>query len=147
MSYEKITYDVRDDGVATIALSGELTPLFVQQPPKFRIQRLAIDSLGHTHLEGGWLSLREKYQMNFNGFTIEVSKLGFGKTEDGGNWIGFTGGVKLVSGMPAGASVEGLRLTWYPDGRIEPTLKGVRVNFEVPNTLKFDGEEVNANSL
>ena len=104
------------------------------------MDELSIDSKGKVRLEGGWLNLREKYQMNFHGFQLEISKLGFGNTEDGGKWIGFTGGVRLVAGMPAGASVEGLRITWYEDGRpIEITLNGVRVDFEVPNALKFSG--------
>jgi hypothetical protein len=87
------------------------------------------------------LNLRETYEVNFKGFKLEISKLGFGKNEDGSKWIGFSGGVKLVQGMPAGASVEGLRITWFEDGsnNAEVTLNGVAVNFEVPNTLKFSG--------
>ncbi len=144
MKLDSIEFEVVN-GVFKIKLGGEITPLFGGEQqgnewPSFRVDELSIDSTGDVHLDGGWLNLREKYTAKFQGFELEVSKLGFGKNEDGGKWIGFTGGVKLAQGMPAGASVEGLRLTWYPDGRIEPSLNGVRVNFEVPNTLKFAGE-------
>jgi hypothetical protein len=123
-------------------LSGEIKPLIPGVDwPSFRVDELSIDTRGHVHLDGGWLNLRETYEVNFKGFKLEISKLGFGKNEDGSKWIGFTGGVKLVEGMPAGASVEGLRITWYEDGSKDPaiSLNGVRVNFEVPNTLKFAG--------
>jgi hypothetical protein len=130
------------EGLLTVGLSGQMKPLVAGADwPTFAVKELSIDSKGNVHLDGGWLNLREKYIVKFNGFQVEVSKLGFGNNEDGGKWIGFSGGVKLVAGMPAGASVEGLRITWYEKtGKIETTLKGVRVEFEVPKTLKFEGE-------
>src|SRR5262249_41748525 len=81
-----------------------------------------------------------QYLLNFHGFQIEITKLGFGKTEDRGKWIGFSGSLKLVDGLPAGASVEGLRIIWYDDGRPPTvTLNGVGVEFEVPDVLRFKG--------
>ena len=143
LTLESIQFEVVD-GIFRTKLAGEVTPLIGAgqgvEWPSFHVNELSIDSKGNIHLDGGWLNLREKYIVKFHGFEIEVSKLGFGNTEDGGKWIGFTGGVKLVAAMPAGASVEGLRITWYPDGHIDTTLKGVHVEFEVPNTLKFAGE-------
>ncbi|HEY0171734.1 MAG TPA: hypothetical protein VGB98_11985, partial [Pyrinomonadaceae bacterium] len=103
---------------------------------------LSIDSKGHVRLQGGWLDLREQYELNFNGFKVSITKLGFGKTEDGGKWVGFSGGLKLVDGFTAGASVEGLRITWYDDGREPKTrisFNGIGVEFEVPGVLKFKG--------
>ncbi|NIS80195.1 MAG: hypothetical protein GTO14_08290, partial [Anaerolineales bacterium] len=70
---------------------------------------------------------------------LEITKLGFGKTEDGGKWVGFSGGLKLVEGLPAGASVEGLRIIWHDTGTPKITLNGVGVEFVVPNALKFKG--------
>ncbi|HEY2963643.1 MAG TPA: YncE family protein [Pyrinomonadaceae bacterium] len=131
----------RRGDLVKFGLSGEVKPLIPGVDwPSFKVDELSIDTKGHVLIEGGWLNLRETYQVNFHGFQIEISKLGFGNTENGGKWIGFTGGVKLVAGMPAGASVEGLRFTWFPDGHIEPSLNGVAVNFEIPKTLKFAGE-------
>lgn len=130
----------RRGDVVKFGLSGEVKPLIPGMDwPSFKVDELSIDTKGNVLIEGGWINLREKYQLNFHGFQLEISKLGFGKTEDGGKWIGFSGGVKLVDGMAAGASVEGLRFTWYDDGRIITSLNGVGVNFEIPNTLKFAG--------
>ena len=125
----------------TVKLSGRLKPLLGGIDwPEFQVKNLSIDSKGNVRLEGGWLDLGTGYALDFYGFRLEITKLGFGKTEDGGKWIGFSGGLKLVDGMPAGASVEGLRITWYEDGRqTKITLNGVGVEFEIPEVLKFKG--------
>ena len=100
-------------GVFTAKLSGELTPLFGGLDwPGFKVRELAIDSEGNVRLDGGWLDLPDQYSLDFHGFKIEITQLGFGKTDDGGKWIGFSGGVKLVDGFSSAASVEVLRLTW-----------------------------------
>lgn len=144
LKLESIQFELVDR-IFRIKVAGELTPLFGEtqgvQWTSIHVDELSIDSRGNIHLAGGWLNLRQKYQVKVQGFQVEISKIGFGNTEDGGKWIGFTGGVKLVAAMPAGASVEGLRLTWFDDGRSPKiSLNGVRVGFEVPNTLKFAGE-------
>ncbi len=132
-------------GIFTALLSGEVTPLFGKTRglnwPSFDVNKLAIDSNGNVHLDGGWLTLRKQKPLNFYGFQVEITRLGFGKTEDGGKWIGFSGGVKLVEGLPAGASVEGLRIVWYDDGSKPPsvTFNGVGVEFQVPDVLTFKG--------
>jgi hypothetical protein len=130
------------DAVFTTRLSGAIRPLVAGFDwPSFQVKELAIDSDGNVHLDGGWLDLREQYSLNFHGFKLEITKLGFGKTDDGkGKWIGFSGGLKLVDNFSAGASVEGLRITWYPDGDTKITLNGVGVEFEVPEVLRFKGE-------
>jgi hypothetical protein len=87
------------------------------------------------------MDLREQYSLDFHGFKIEITKLGFGKTDDGkGKWIGFSGGLNLVDGLSAGASVEGLRLSWYDNGDIDVSLNGVSVELDIPDVLHFKGE-------
>ncbi len=129
-------------GVLTVGIGGSIIPRFGGLDwPTFDVQKLSIDSNGNVHLEGGWLTLRKQKPLNFYGFQMEITKLGFGRTEDGGKWIGFSGGVKLVEGLPAGASVEGLRIVWYDDGSKAPsvTFNGVGVEFQVPGVLFFKG--------
>lgn len=130
-----------DDGRFVAKLGGQLRPLIAGLDwPAVQVQELSIDSEGNVRLEGGWLDLREGYQLNLSGFQFEITKLGLGSTEDGGKWLGFSGGLKLVDGMRAGASVEGLRISWYDDGRPAAlTLNGVGVEFEVPGVLRFQG--------
>ena len=139
LEVESIAFDVDGNGLTT-KLSGKITPLIGGLDwPSFKVKELAIDSDGNVHLEGGWLDLRDQYSLDFHGFQMEITKLGFGKTEDGGKWIGFSGGLKLVDGFSAGASVEGLRVTWYDDGHTDISFNGVGVEFEVPEVLRFKG--------
>ncbi len=138
---ERLSIEHQENSI-TVAIGGNITPQFGGLDwPTFDIKKLSIDSEGNVKLDGGWLTLSEQYSLNFYGFQLEITQLGFGKTEDGGKWIGFSGGLKLVDGLSAGASVEGLRVTWYEDGR-KPSISfnGVGVEFEVPGTLRFKGE-------
>lgn len=131
-----------DDGVFTARISGSVHPLVGGvEWPTFRVQELSIDSKGNVRLEGGWLDLREQYVISLGGFQFEISRIGFGTTEDGRRWIGFSGGLKLVDGITAGASVEGLRVTWDPENpaNMSLTMSGVGVEFEVPGTVYFKG--------
>jgi hypothetical protein len=141
---DSIGFEV-NDGVFLAKLSGQLTPLFGANKgldwPSFKVEELSINSRGDVLLKGGWLALREQQYLDFHGFKIGITKIGFGKTEDGGKWVGFSGELKLVDGFPAGASVEGLKVTWYegdPD-RTKVTIEGVGVEFEIPQVLRFKG--------
>jgi hypothetical protein len=140
MEVDSIAFEVKD-GLFTTKLSGKLTPLFGGLKwPTFDVKELSIDSKGHVHLDGGWLKLPEQKTFDFHGFKIEITQLGFGKNDDGGKWIGFSGGVHLVDGLPQGGSVEGLRITWYEDGR-DPkiSLNGAGVELLIPDVLYFKG--------
>jgi hypothetical protein len=141
LEVESIGFEADPSGLFKVMLSGEVTPDFGLNWPSFKVNELSIDSEGNVHLDGGWLDLPDQYSLDFHGFKFEITKLGFGKADDGrGKWIGFSGGLKLVDGFSAGASVEGLRLSWYDDGDIEISLNGVGVEFEVPGVLRFKGE-------
>ena len=133
----------RKDSVFAVHLSGEITPLIAQnqiQWPTFHLNDLTIDSRGNVHLDGGWIDLSQQKPLDFYGFQFAITKLGFGQSDDGGRWVGFSGGIKLVEGIPAGVSVEGLRVTWYTDGRpVAVSMNGVGVEFTVPNTVAFKG--------
>lgn len=128
------------DSLFTATMSGTLTPLFGGLDwPGFEVRELSIDSQGHVHIDGGWLALREQYALNFYGFTFEITKVGLGTNDDGSRWVGFSGGLKLVEGIKAGVSVEGLRVTWRPGGGVSVSFEGIGVKFEIPGTLRFEG--------
>ncbi|HYV30870.1 MAG TPA: hypothetical protein VEO53_07195, partial [Candidatus Binatia bacterium] len=144
LEVESIGFEVQES-LFTTRLSGEITPLLGGLDwPSFQVKELAIDSDGNVKLEGGWLDLRDQYSLDFHGVQMEITKLGFGKTEDGGKWIGFSGALKLVKDLPASASVEGLRLIWHEDehGNItdtDLTLKEVAVEFQKKDVVHFKG--------
>ncbi|MDQ0078266.1 hypothetical protein [Arthrobacter oryzae] len=129
-----------EQGLATFSLSGAVTPLV--EPvnwPTFTVKELSIDTAGHVKLAGGWLDLPDQVVLDFNGFALEVTRLGFGVTDDARHWVGFSGGLKLLEGMPAGASVDGLRISWDDAGDVGVSLDGVSVEFEVPDAVSFKG--------
>lgn len=139
MTLDSVGFSI-DDGEFAILVSGKLTPEIGNLSwPTFDVKELSIDSKGHVKLQGGWLDLPSQYSLDLYGFTVEITKLGFGKTDDGGKWIGFSGALHLVDGLSAGASVEGLRVTWYPDRDPKVTLEGAGVEFEIPDVLRFKG--------
>lgn len=140
LSVDSLAFAI-ENGSYVVCLSGGLRPLLAGFDwPKVEIRELSIDSAGNVHVEGGWIDLRDGYRIGVAGFGLEVTRLGLGSTEDGGRWVGFNGALRLVDGMSAGASVDGLKLTWYDDGRPPGiTLSGVGVEFEVPEVLRFKG--------
>jgi hypothetical protein len=144
---EGMSFELKD-GVSTLSVRGAIQPTFLSQAsqggneaPTFKIQELSIDSEGHVKFDGGWMELPEQFSLDFHGFHLGITKLGFGKTDDGGKWLGVSGELKLVDGFTAGASVEGLRVTWFDDGRqTRISFNGIGVEFEIPGVLYFKGD-------
>lgn len=131
-----------ESGKLTTTLSGKLTPTCGGLDwPSFDVKALKIDSEGNVALSGGWLDLPKQYSLDFHGFTVEITKFGYGRNDDGSKWIGFSGGVELVKGLPAGASVDGLRITADDDwSNPRFSFDGVGVELEIPDVLQFKGE-------
>lgn len=138
MELSSVEFEV-EDGVFAVKLGGSLKPLVAGIDwPEFELKSLSIDSNGDVKIEGGWLDLPDQYSIDFFGFQLEITQIGFGKNDNGSKWLGFSGGLKLVDGFEAGASVEGLRITWgVGDPKI--SFNGIGVEFEVPGALRFKG--------
>ncbi|MES2732251.1 MAG: hypothetical protein V4714_10895 [Bacteroidota bacterium] len=130
-----------------LKMSGKVTPLLPGLDwPSFELKELTICSDGTVRVEGGWIALPELKTLDFYGFKVEITKLGFGSDETDGvlaKWIGFSGGIQLVDGLPLRGGVEGLKVMWWyeSDGTLQFKLKigGVYLSFEIENTLSFDG--------
>lgn len=138
---DSLGFDVKD-GVLDVKLGGKLTPTFGGLNwPSFDVKELRIDSEGHVALDGGWIDLPKQYSLDFHGFKVDITKFGLGRNEDGTKWYGVSGGVELVKGLPAGASVKGLRVTTDENwGNAKLSFEGVGVEFEVPGVFQFKGE-------
>jgi len=145
LELHRIGFEIGDD-TSAVLLGGVIDPKTDQMDadlsmPGVDIEELRVDAEGNVDIEGGWIELGDQYQAKVAGFGLEVTKFGFGKTDDGGKWIGFSGGIDLIKGISAGASVKGLRFEWGGDrDSMEVSLDGVGLEFEIPGTLKFKGE-------
>jgi hypothetical protein len=130
-----------DDGLLTVRLSGMIIPTFGElDVPPIRVDNLTIDSKGNVDLPGGWLALPKQYGLDLHGFKISITRFGLGREPDGRKWIGFSGGVKLVDGLPNGVSVDGLRITCNEHwGDAKLSLRGVGVELSIKDVLYFKG--------
>ena len=134
----------KDEGVYSLTLTGSVTPQIAEIDwPSFDLDGLTISSDGKVKVEGGWVTLPELRTLDFHGFKIEISQLGFGAEEDNGadyKWIGFSGGIQIVSGLPLRGGVEGLKVMWST-AHNPPKLEigGVSLGFEIEKVLNFDG--------
>jgi hypothetical protein len=131
LELDSLKFEV-DDGVLTATLSGKLIPKVPGLNwPTINLKDLKIDSKGNVKLPGGWLDLPSQCGLNLYGFKVAITKFGMGRNEDGTKWIGFSGSVKMVDGLPAGASVEGLRITAKDDwSSPKISFKGVGVELD-----------------
>src|SRR6202035_2432869 len=139
MEIDSLGFELKD-GLFSAKLSGKITPLIGGiNWPSSDVRDLSIDSKGHLHLDGGWIPLPKSNAIDFYGANLEITQYGMGQTDDGGKYVGMSGSIKLVEGLPAGASVEGLRVTWYGDSRPPKlTLNGIGISFKTP-AVQFDG--------
>ena len=124
-------------GLWTVTLTGSLAlDTAGIDWPEIELRGLSIDSAGHISLQGGWIDLPSQTAIDFFGFHVALQKLGFG-SDTTGRWIGFSGDVNLVEGVPLGGSVRGLQIN-LDTGAV--SFSGVSVDFEIPDVLTFSGE-------
>ena len=147
-SLDAIRFEAPAGAPAFVELQGDarLTIPGLEMPA-VGVQALRIDTAGKVDVDGGWLDVSEGGVAVFNGFPLEISRLGFGSNDDSGstrNWVGLNGGLKLADGLPVGASVEGLRVSWDPASAdvlesVAISLDGVGLELDVPGAVVFDG--------
>jgi hypothetical protein len=126
--------------IFSIKIGGSIKPLVRGiNWPEFEVESLSINSQGHVKIDGGWVDIPTQKSFELYGFSVNITKIGFGNEEDGAKWIGLSGGIKLVDGLPLEGSVEGLRVKWKSSTDIELEIGGVRVAFEIKDVLKFSG--------
>lgn len=143
LKLKSIAFEKKAD-VFSIQLGGDIKPLFGGIDwPEFEIKALTIDSTGKVKIDGGWIEIPKQKSFDFNGFKVELTKLGFGTEADGSKWIGLSGGIQLVEGIPLKGAVEGLKIIWtdpFDPTKVRVSISGIEVAFEVEDVLKFQGK-------
>jgi hypothetical protein len=144
LALDQVTFERPVSGPAAVELTGvvdiNVPPSVVDiDIPPIGLNGLRIDTDGNVAIEGGWLDLPQAIAVTLSGFTLEISRLGFG--QDGAKpWLGLNGGLKLAEGLPMGASVEGLKIAFDPAGGLpEVSLDGVGLELAVPGAFLFAG--------
>lgn len=118
--------------------------------PEFKADKISISEKGDIDIEGGWIKAPEQINIDLGGFKIGIREIGLGNEGEETpatrrQWVGFSGEVQLVEGLPIRGSVEGLKISWLqnpPAGAgndIKVSLRGIAVDFAIPGTLEFSG--------
>lgn len=108
--------------------------------PGFDVRGLRIGASGEIEVPGGWLDTGDQKPIDLFGCQLEVDKVGFGKLPSREHWVGFSGALRLVEGIQASASVEGLRIKWVDGEAPSISLNGIGVELSLPDALYFKGE-------
>lgn len=151
-AFAKVTIDsfgIAGKGTeARLLVSGTITPTVAEGVidwPTMVVKDLSVDRHGNVDFAGGWVDLPKPRSTILAALPFEISKMGMGQDPDGCPWYGLNGALKLPDGVPASASVEGLKVrptkvgkTWdWKQPRIE--FSGIGVEFEIPEVLHFKG--------
>jgi len=136
----------RKDDVYLWNTSGTVNIEAISTAPAdaIKVNGLTITSDGEVRLDGGWLTLPGKKNIDFNGYSLELAEIGFGREEGTGgatkSWVGFTGGVKLVGDLGASAKFKKLQYLWEDGGGgTDVKLQGIEIAFRKPGAIAFKG--------
>jgi hypothetical protein len=146
---DSLRYELRH-GVNYAVIAGTVRPKIGGLDwPGVKVERLSVGSNGDLDIDGGWIDVPETLPLDFHGFKIDIDQVGMGSEEaTGRQWFGFSGGIRLIEGIPLNASVQGLRVSWNPATPptasepmrgIKVSLEGIGVHLEIPGTLVLDG--------
>jgi hypothetical protein len=132
------------DPQPAVTVDGRVTiDVDVLDLPPVTLTGLTIAADGTVLIEGGWVEVDEALAATVGGVGFEVTRIGFG-TDDGRRWVGLDGGVRLAAGLPVGASVEGMRVSWDPDaGNVAASVRvafdGIGVELAIDGVMAFKG--------
>ena len=137
----RVEFHAGDGKPASLALSGRVKLAIASfDLPAVEFKGLSIDTQGHVAIEGGWLDVAQAKSGPLSGFPLQIQRIGFGVEEDGRAWVGLNGSIKLHESLPAGVSVEGLKVSWKAGEEINFSLEGVGVELAVKGVFSFKGK-------
>jgi hypothetical protein len=132
----------RADEITTLSLSGDIEllrpPGELPTVPSLTVRNLKITSSGEVSLEAGWIELNPAVTLDFIGFLLTIEKLGIG-FDPSLFWVGITGGITLINGLPR-ATVEELRLLFpLPSGAPSVALRGATIDADIGGAIQLFG--------
>jgi hypothetical protein len=137
----RIEFHAGGGAPASLSLSGRVKLSVTSfDLPAVEFKGLSIDTRGHVAIEGGWLDVAKAKSGPLSGFPLQITRIGFGLEKDGRAWVGLNGSIKLHESLPAGVSVEGLKVSWKEGGPVNFSLEGIGVELAVKGTFSFVGK-------
>ncbi|MBO0754260.1 MAG: hypothetical protein J2P54_00230 [Bradyrhizobiaceae bacterium] len=126
---------------ASLSLSGRVKLVIASfNLPAVEFKGLSINTRGHVAIEGGWLDVDQAKSGPLSGFPLQITRIGFGVEKDGRAWVGLNGSIKLHEMLPAGVSVEGLKVSWKDGEPVNFSLEGIGVELAVQGVFSFVGK-------
>lgn len=126
---------------ASLSLSGRVKlSIDLFDLPAVEFKGLSIDTRGHVAIEGGWLDVAQAKSGPLSGFPLQITRIGFGVEKNGRAWVGLNGSIKLHESLPAGVSVEGLKVSWKDGEPVNFSLEGIGVELAVKGVFSFVGK-------
>lgn len=137
----RIEFHAAGGAPASLSLSGRVKLSITSfDLPAVEFKGLSIDTRGHVAIEGGWLDVAKAKSGPLSGFPLQITRIGFGLEKDGRAWVGLNGSIKLHESLPAGVSVEGLKVSWKEGEPVNFSLEGIGVELAVKGTFSFVGK-------
>lgn len=137
----RIEFHAGGGAPASLALSGRVKLIVASfDLPAVEFKGLSIDTRGNVAIEGGWLDVAQAKSGPLSGFPLQITRIGFGVEKDGRAWVGLNGAIKLHESLPAGVSVEGLKVSWKEGGDVNFSLEGIGVELAVKGVFSFVGK-------
>jgi len=115
-----------------------VTPVF--GTGQVKLQGFKITDDGDVLVDGGWYTFDQPRVMSLGGFSYELNRLSFGRTDDARNAVTLGGALQLQDVLPVQAKVHDLVVSWG-DGFTAPKydVSAIDLSMEIPGVLKLDG--------
>ena len=134
-----------EDDLCNLFFTGNLQFLIdgATEWPRMEFEEIGVSSDGRILLpEGGGIVFCTPLVAQWYFVRLTVAKFRFGRPDGRPDDFQFSlsAEVKLIDGLPAGASIDGLTITWGPENQPDIALRGLGISFGVPGSFAAETE-------
>ena len=134
-----------EDDLCNLFFTGSLQLLIdgATEWPRMEFEEIGISSNGRILLpEGGGIVFGTPLVAQWHFVRLTVAKFRFGRPDGRPDdfQLSLSAEVKLIDGLPAGASIDGLTITWGPENQPDIALRGLGISFGVPGSFAAETE-------
>ena len=134
-----------EDDLCNLFFTGNLQLLIdgATEWPRMEFEEIGVSFDGHILLpQGSGIVFGTPLVAQWHFVRLTVAKFRFGRPDGRPDdfQLSLSAEVKLIDGLPAGASVDGLTITWGPENQPDIALRGLGISFGVPGSFAADTE-------